>query len=206
MVKQAPKIAANMTGRRKLAVLASLNIFTQAIADAADGAHQLRAEALVDLGAQAADMRFDYAGLRVEMEIPDILEQHGAGDDAALAAHQIFEQAELLRLEVDRLAGAADRPLQQVHLEIGGPQHGLRLADRRAPQQSRNPRQELRKGERLDQVVIGAGIETLDAVVYARHGGEKDRRHLVSRRPQHLDDAQSIEPGKHAVDDHRIIF
>src|SRR5262245_38469598 len=119
MVKQAPKIAANMSGRRKLAVLASLSIFTQAVTDAADRAQQLRAESPVDLGAQAADMGFDHAGLRVEMEIPHILEQHGAGDDAAVAAHQIFEQAEFLRLKIDRLAGATDRPLQQVHLEIG---------------------------------------------------------------------------------------
>src|SRR5690348_10452041 len=101
MVKQAPKIAANMTGRRKLAVLASLNIIAQAVTDAADRTHQLRAEPLVDLGAQAADMGFDHAGLRIEMEIPDILEQHGAGDDPAFAAHQVFEQPEFLRLKID---------------------------------------------------------------------------------------------------------
>ena len=38
---------------------------------------QLRLEALVDLAAQAADMGFHHIGLRIEMEVPDLLQQHG---------------------------------------------------------------------------------------------------------------------------------
>ena len=41
-------------------------------------------ERLVDLGAQPADMGFDDAGLRIEMKIPDALQQHGAGDARGL--------------------------------------------------------------------------------------------------------------------------
>ena len=66
-------------------------------------------ESLVDLGAQARDMDVDDIGLRVEVIVPDILEQHGAGHDMAGIAHEIFEQLEFARLQQDRLARRASR-------------------------------------------------------------------------------------------------
>ncbi len=78
----------------------------QAVPAAANGVDQLARERLVDLGAQARDVSrrrwsWDRDGS------PHPLEQHGARDDAALVAHQDFEQAELARLEID-LGAAAD--------------------------------------------------------------------------------------------------
>ena len=55
----------------------------------------------------------------------------------------------------------------------------LRLAvDVRAPQQRANARDELARRERLDEVVVGAELETGDAVLFLALGGEHDDRHV----------------------------
>ena len=73
---------------------------------AAHGLDQ-RGAAAVDLAAQPTDVRLDDVGLRIEMVFPHLFEQHLARDKPALGAHQEFEQAELARLEVDRVYAAA---------------------------------------------------------------------------------------------------
>src|SRR5690242_3686996 len=86
MRNAAPRMSATRNG-----VLRS-SLFMHGIAGVANGVDQRRIEGSIDLRAQAADVRFNHAGLRIKMKIPDALEQHCAGDDAALVAHQIFEQ------------------------------------------------------------------------------------------------------------------
>ena len=98
----------------------------QAIAGAAHRVQQRAVEILVDLLPQPADMHVDDVGLRVEVIVPDVLEQHRAGHDMAGVAHQVFEQLELARQQLDRLVAALDRAGQQVELEVGDPQLGRR--------------------------------------------------------------------------------
>jgi hypothetical protein len=66
-------------------------------------------EAVVDFAPQAADVNVDDVGARVEMIFPHAFEHHRARDDLVLVAQQIFEQAELARLQVDAFAGARQR-------------------------------------------------------------------------------------------------
>src|SRR3569623_326838 len=68
------------------------NLFTDHISGAANGVQEPIGVALVDLAAQAGHVDVDHVGLRVEMVVPDVLEQHGAGHDLAGVLHQIFEQ------------------------------------------------------------------------------------------------------------------
>ena len=72
-------------------------------------------------------------------------------------AHQELEQRVLLRLEVDGTPGAAHRAPDGVELEVGHPQHVL--ARSAAPQQRAQTRRQLRQRERLDHVVVSAGVE-----------------------------------------------
>src|SRR5579863_8992637 len=67
---------------------------TEHVARSSDGVDQRRREAAIDFAAQAADLHIDDVGLRIEMAVPHCFEQHGAGDDLALVAHQISEQAQ----------------------------------------------------------------------------------------------------------------
>src|SRR5512147_2173544 len=97
---------------RKAVVRKRLGRGTQAIPGAAYRMQQRRFESLVDLRTQAADVHVDDVRLRIEVVIPHGLEQHGSGYDLALMAHQVLEQPELPRLQVDRLAGAGHRAPQ----------------------------------------------------------------------------------------------
>src|SRR5690606_29530527 len=67
----------------------------EAVARAADGMQQRALEAAVDLRAQPADVHVDHVGLRVEVVVPDALEQHRARDHLTRMAHQELEQLEL---------------------------------------------------------------------------------------------------------------
>src|SRR4051794_14997577 len=62
------------------------------VARATNRVEQRLFESVLQLAPQAADMHVDDIGARVEMIIPDLLEQHGPGNDPALVAREIFEQ------------------------------------------------------------------------------------------------------------------
>src|SRR5579872_7406875 len=62
---------------------------TDHVSCAAHGVQQRLGEALVDLRAQPRDVDVDDVGLRIEVIIPDVLQQHGAGDHLAGVLHEI---------------------------------------------------------------------------------------------------------------------
>src|SRR5579864_6562701 len=70
---------------------------TQRVSRAADGVQQRRGEPFVELLSQTAYMNIDDVGLRIEVVIPDLLQEHGAGDDVPGMPHQILEEPELAR-------------------------------------------------------------------------------------------------------------
>src|SRR5690349_14679471 len=107
-----------MTVRRKLDVRSSLGRATDAVSRPAHGMDQWGRKALVHLAAQPADQGFDDVGARIEMQVPDLFEQHRAGDHLTRIAHQIFQQAILARLQLDRLITPPYCTCQQVELEI----------------------------------------------------------------------------------------
>src|SRR5205807_3870405 len=78
----------------------------QTVTGASHGVQQGAVEIPIDLLAQPADVNVDDVGLRVEMIVPDMFEQHRSGDDVAGIAHQIFEKAKFARQYLDRLVAA----------------------------------------------------------------------------------------------------
>src|SRR6476660_1160171 len=78
----------------------------------AHGVQQLLLERPIDLLAQPADQDVDDVGLRIEVVLPDVRQDHRLRDDAADVAHEILEQRELARPQIDRLAAAGDAPGQ----------------------------------------------------------------------------------------------
>src|ERR1700674_623784 len=96
----APAITANTS--RYTATILNVVVRTSlpsAVTDHVSGAaHRMEerlVEALVDLGAQPRHVHVDHVGLRVEVIVPHVLEQHGAGDHLAGVAHEIFQKPEL---------------------------------------------------------------------------------------------------------------
>src|SRR5271156_6067760 len=95
--------------RRKLEVRRILGRTTDTVPCPSNRMDQLGFEAFVELGAQPADVGFDDIRARVEMNVPDVLEQHRARDHLASVTHEILEQAEFPRLQLDQLPAPSHR-------------------------------------------------------------------------------------------------
>src|SRR6266849_1168507 len=67
------------------------------ISDASHGVQPLDLERLVDLVTQPADQHVHDVGLRVEVVLPDVREDHGLGDHPADITHEVLEERELAR-------------------------------------------------------------------------------------------------------------
>src|SRR5438105_3621933 len=178
-------MADTITPNAPIAINASLNVddfrvsarSTEAIPDAANGMDQRIGLAVVDLAAHPPDIDVDDVGRRIEMQVPDVLQQHGARDDAAFIAHQIFQQLELAGQQIDFVAAAARRAVDQVDREVADPQDGLLGDDVAAPAQRLDARQQFDKGERLDQIVVAAGAQAAHPFVdLAERTDDQERR------------------------------
>ena len=100
-------------------------------------------------------------------------------------------------------AVAGDRVLRRVELEAGVVEL---LADRAAgaAQQRSQPRAELLERERLDEVVVGAGVEPLHAVRDGVARGEHQHGRAVAGGPQAAADLEPVGLGHQDVEDDRV--
>src|SRR5215831_17468166 len=135
--------------RRKLEVRRILSRAADTIPCPSNGMDQPRLKAFIDLGAQSADVGLDNVRPRVEMNVPDVLEQHRAGDDLASVPHQVFEQSEFPWLQLDQLPATPHRARQKIELQIKDVQSGLCRGRMRSSTQRGDPRDELGKSKRL---------------------------------------------------------
>ena len=92
-----------------------------------------------------------------------MLDDHGAAQRASAIAHQVFENAELLRRQLHVLARPRDLSANAVERKLAHLQPlRRRLA---AAQQDAHARQQFDERERLNQIIVGPAFETFDAVV-----------------------------------------
>src|SRR5580700_8555900 len=162
-----------ITPKVAIAISASLNVddvrvlsrSTETVPDAAQRVDQRIGLLAVDLAAHTTDIDVNDVGGGIEMKVPDVLQQHGAGYDAAFVAHQIFQQLELLGQQKNVLAAPAGPPRHQVDGEITDPQDGLLDDGVAAPAERLDARQEFDEGKRLHQIVVAAGAQAPHPVV-----------------------------------------
>src|SRR5580704_18736575 len=79
---------------------------TDAKPDPADRVDERVGLLTVDLAADASDVNVDDVGRGVKMQIPYMLQQHRARDHLAFVAHQILENLEFPRQQLDFPAAA----------------------------------------------------------------------------------------------------
>src|SRR6202789_4527490 len=197
---------ANSAADRKLSVLKTLIGRKEFISGPADRLNDIELEAMIHFGAQTADVAFDDAGLRIEMDAPHIFQQHPPREHAIRIAHEVLEQAKLLRQQLDVLAGAHDGALQQIQLDRPQGEVSRQLGRTAWPaRQHPLPRQQLRKCEGLDQVVIAACFQSLHAIVDSAHGGEINHGRPHTPLPQPPDELQPIQGRQHAIQDDDLV-
>src|SRR5947209_4820529 len=97
----APKIPMQISASLKVDDRRVLVRSADTIPDTADCMDERIGVLAVDLAAQASNIDVDDVGRGIEMEIPHVLQQHGARHDIAFVAHQIFEELEFARKQFD---------------------------------------------------------------------------------------------------------
>src|SRR5215831_5175787 len=134
-------LAPNMIDSRYLIGSLAQRVISYPVTQAPYRLQRSPLEGTVDLVSERADVDVDDPGIAVEGEVPHVLDQRGPGEDVARPAHQVLQQRELGRREVDR--AAAPR-----HLVPGRIQRQVADAEQRrarrgpAAHQRPQPRQE----------------------------------------------------------------
>src|SRR3954453_17741012 len=126
-------MADTITPKVPIAISASLNVddvkvlarSTETVPCAANRMDQRIDLLVVDLATHAPDIDVDDICGRIEMKVPDVLQQHCPGYDAAFVANQILKKLELPGKKKNVLATPAGGPRHQVDHEIADTQDRL---------------------------------------------------------------------------------
>src|ERR1051325_7876574 len=110
-------------------------------------------EAFVDLSAQSSHVHVYDIGEGVEIFVPDMLGDLLAPDESVLPKDEKFQKRILFCRQADGFPAARDGMIGGVQLQVGDLQD-FRPELPGASEQGAHPRQQLREGERLAQIVI----------------------------------------------------
>ena len=158
---------------------------------------------MVDLLAQLAHEDVDRAVAVRRAPAPDPLEQLVAGEHAAHLERERVQQPELGRRQVGALV--VDVGLHVLRVEPELLDHDLVaaagiLGARAAARRGADPGHELLHRERLHEVVVGADLERVHAVVLGAARGDDDDRRADALAARLLDHLPAVEAGQHQVE------
>src|ERR671921_1422290 len=139
-----------------------MRLYAEDVSRAADRMEEPRLAIGFELPSQVGDEDLDRVRDRERVITPDLVEQLLARDHEALVAHQVLEQLELALRELDLALAARDLVRVRVEHQVRHAQ-GRHAARGAAPQQRAHAGEQLLALERLDQVVVGADVQSLDA-------------------------------------------
>ena len=156
--------------------------------------------------AQPADVHVDGALLDVDVAAPHPVEKLAAGEHALGMAHEEMEHAELRRSGPDRLPMTGDAMAHRVQPQPVDLERAV-VADRSGPLQHRaDPRHQLLHRERLDDVVVGARVESAQPVALLALRGQHDERDvpggIASAKP--ACELQAAHAGQHPVEQNEV--
>ena len=161
---------------------------------------------LVQGEAQAADVDVDGPQFDILAVRPDGLEQLLAREDAAGIFHEMLEQSIFGRPDTEGLVVAAHAVGGEVHLQPGifellGGERGAHAAQNRT-----RAGDQFLGAEGLGDIIVGAGLQPADAVVFLAAGGQHDDRQVggllaAAQAAAHLDAADALD---HPVEQHEV--
>src|SRR5260370_24941218 len=113
-----PKVPIAISASLKVDDLRVLVRSTETVPDTTHRMDQRIGLLTVDLAAHTPDIDIDNIRRRIEMKIPDVLQQHRPGHNAAFVPDQIFHQLEFPRKKKNVLAAPAGASRHQVDREV----------------------------------------------------------------------------------------
>src|SRR6185437_1111583 len=143
---------------------------------------------LGQLAPQVGDVGRDDGAGAAEVVVPHVVQYLCPGQHAPRVEHQVAQQAELGRGQVDQVSVPADLVAVLVQLDVGEGEHRAdRLAGAGPAQHGPDPGGQFLQAEGLGQVVIAAQGQAGHLVGLGVTGGEEDHRHpaAVPAQPPH---------------------
>ena len=136
---------------------------------------------------------------------PDALVDHVAWEHLVRVAQQQLEQALLGAGEVERAVAAAGAVVREVEFEVAISEALAFVGvGRGATQQRAHAGVQLIERERLDEVVVGTGVEARDAVADRVAGGQHQDRRAVAPLAHPPADGQAVEAWHRDVEHDRV--
>ncbi len=151
-------------------------------------------------------MDVDRARLDIDVIAPDRVEQLLARKDAARMLHQIVEQLVFRRAEMNVTAGALHTVRQAIDADLAERDAVFRQARTDAAQHGADACHQFDHGERLDDIVVGAGVEAADTVALFRARRQHDDRQVagIALGTQAAADLDARHLGHHPVADQQV--
>ena len=153
---------------------------------------------LVDLPAERTNVYLHNVDIPVVGAVPDLVHNLSFVDHLAGVAGEVREYGELPRGQGHLVPGAAAAVGFRVDLQITEMPHDLAVRTG-PPDQCSQPGDENDEGERLCQVVVGAGVQPLSFVVLPVLRGEHQDRRPVAGCPQVRADLVAVEARHHHI-------
>lgn len=135
--------------------------------------------------------------------LPYIAAKHVAGNDAVAMAHEIFQQLEFPRGQLERSSATAGDVLNTIELQIVDPKRDLAFGSVPAAE-GPNARLQFGHSEWFGQIVVGPGVEAMDPVFDSIFRGDQQDGRAVAQAPKIAHDFYAISSGKHDVENQQI--
>src|SRR6266404_597290 len=140
---------------------------------------------------QPAHMHVHEVGRRHEFVVPDLLQQHGTGQQLVAALHHVFKEPKLAWQQFDHPIAALGGAFDQIQLQRSYPQDGLARFNRPA-QQRFYPGDKLHDSEWLGQIIVTAHPQSAYAIVYGAERAQYQHGGAYLLLSQRLDDRETI--------------
>jgi len=170
------------------------------VTEAADSVDErwVLGEGFVELGAEIADIDFDGVGEDVGVVIPDVGDELVFGEDLVGVTHKILQEGEFFFGEGDGGAGSLDGEGEGVEGKIADREDRVE-GSVGAAGESAEAGEQFGKGERLGEIVVGAGVETGDFVVQLAFGSEDEDGGVIVGLAEALADGEAVKLWEHEV-------
>src|SRR5882672_7637427 len=175
-------------------------LFPKGVAGAPDRVEEARLSAVFELLPQVADINRDHV-VALRLILPDLLKQLLASQDLPRMPHEMLQELELGRSEGHRPLAPPRAPASGFQEQVGESQIVMRT---RPPEQCTDPGQELLVSERLDEIVVGSGVEALDPLVGSAKRCEEQDGTLCGHGAQPPANLYRVKTGKHDVEHHEV--
>src|SRR5262245_15125747 len=151
-------------------------------------------------------MHIDGAFVDIDVAAPDAVEKLRPAEHAARALHEELEQAELGGTKVHLPSVPRHSVRVTIKLDVANAQYRGDALGVGAPEDRSHPSHQLRQGERLDHVIVGAGGQSPDAIALFAARGEKNNGNgtAVFAGPEPTAKLEPGEARQHPVENDQV--